>query len=366
MSHEIRTPMNGVIGNIQLLRLTELTKEQDAYLHSIEVSADNLLSLLNDILDLSKIESGRIELEYADFSIRKLIDDVFLTQKSLAFKKNLQLQKEVVDELPDQLYGDQLRIKQILLNLISNSIKFTKNGSIKISAQLHEHNASRTLVGLTVTDTGIGIAPEVLHKIFNPFEQAESGTTRRFGGTGLGLTICRRLATMMGGEITVESTPGIGSSFHVMLPFQQASPTLSTSNNKQQFNALRTSQPLTVLIAEDDIISLRVVELVLKKLGHRSVITDNGRDAFEKWQQGGFDLILSDLQMPYMGGSELVMEIRRSEQETGVHIPVIAMTANVLTGTAEEALIAGFDGYMTKPVTVDALVKELQRCMGAV
>jgi len=219
MSHEIRTPMNGVIGMTHLLRFTELTPTQQDYLESLELSAANLLSLISDILDLSKIEAGKVELEYTDFSLRQAISDLVATQIAHAYEKRLQIIPQVADEIPQLVSGDQLRCKQILLNLLNNAIKFTDQGSITIRAGMVAQSEGQLVVRLTVTDTGIGMTPEVLQRVFASFEQADNSTTRKYGGTGLGLSISRQLAELMGGRIWAESVPGVGSSFHLELPF---------------------------------------------------------------------------------------------------------------------------------------------------
>ncbi len=211
--------MNGVIGMTHLLRFTELTPTQQDYLESLELSAANLLSLISDILDLSKIEAGKVELEYTDFSLRQAISDLVATQIAHAYEKRLQIIPQVADEIPQLVSGDQLRCKQILLNLLNNAIKFTDQGSITIRAGIVARSEGQLVIRLTVTDTGIGMTPEVLQRVFASFEQADNSTTRKYGGTGLGLSISRQLAELMGGRIWAESVPGAGSSFHLELPF---------------------------------------------------------------------------------------------------------------------------------------------------
>ncbi len=367
MSHEIRTPMNGVLGMTELLGFTELTPRQQEYLDCIRSSGKSLLALINDVLDLSKVEAGKVELEYLDFSLRYAIQDVVNTQLSAIHQKHLDLTVTLADDLPEIVKGDQLRFKQVLLNLLNNAIKFTPSGSISITARLLEQQQFSTLVRVEMRDTGIGMAPEVQQRVFEPFTQADSSTTRSYGGTGLGLSICRQLARMMGGGITVESVPGQGSSFFFDLPFGGGSAALA----HQGAAALQPEEtgwsgpPLTVLVAEDNSTNMLYLSGLLGKLGLGMVVAENGSQALGRWQQGGIDLILMDIQMPVMGGEEALRLIRQQEQERGGHTPVIALTAHALRGDRERLLKAGFDGYLPKPLAMQDLHAALQQALAA-
>jgi len=356
MSHEIHNPMNGVIGMLQLLRFTELTDEQKDYLSAIETSADDLLAIINDILDLSKIEAGKIELEISRFSLRRCINDVLLMQTSRAFEKGVQVEARLDEQLPLEVYGDQLRVKQVLLNLLGNAVKFTEEGTISIEARLLQKQDDNSIVQITVSDTGIGMSPEVLGKVFDPFIQADVCTTRRFGGTGLGLTICRQLAELMGGRISATSEEGKGSQFYLELPFRLSTQVVEAEPAASVFGPTPvTSKSQTVLIVEDNLLNQRTAVLLLQNMGYHTKLAGNGEEAVAVWRQGGIDVILMDIHMPVCSGCEALQLIRAEETKTGVHTPIIALTADALKGTDKKLLEAGFDGYLSKPFRQDQL-----------
>ena len=364
MSHELRTPLNGVLGNAQLLEMSEPTGEQKEYLSAIMVSGSNLLSLINNILDLSKIEADKVVLEQADFSLRGCFNDIVRTQRSRIANKRLSLKLQIPHGVPDALIGDALRVKQVLLNLLGNAIKFTQEGSITLSAAIKEQVSGKALIELAVTDTGIGIPKAVADDIFEPFVQADSSTTRQYGGSGLGLTISRRLAELMGGSISFESTEGVGSTFRVLLPFTVVHEVVQErSGSAVAFAARWTGAPLKVLLAEDNAINWQFGRSLLRKLGHVVTLAENGRDALTALEREVFDIVLMDIQMPVMNGEKAVIALREMEKISGAHLPVIALTAYALKGEKEKFLAVGFDGYVSKPLEVKGLVSEMKRVL---
>ena len=361
MSHEIRNPMNGVLGMTQLLEMSELTEEQRKYVAVLRLTGKNLMTLINDILDLSKIEAGKITIEPVEFSLHKCINEVTLIHKHIFIDKKLKLDVDVSEDIPHFMMGDQHRIKQILNNLVGNAVKFTSQGGISLSAHILEHNDASLLVEIAVRDTGTGISPEALEKIFLPFEQEDGSTTRTYGGTGLGLTISRRLAELMGGSISVESSPGAGSCFKVSLPLTAVNKGFATEDAPQTASVSWDGQALRILLVEDDQVSITFKSSLFQKLGFDVTVAKNGRECLSALKNDRFDVVLMDINMPDMNGEEALREIRRIERETHLHQKVIALTAYSLRGDKERFFDEGFDGYVSKPMAVSELVRELKR-----
>jgi len=361
MSHEIRTPMSGLIGNAQLLRLTQLNVEQAGYLTNIETDAKNLMSLINDVLDISKIEAGKLELESAPFSLRSCVAQLLKSQESRIAAKAIVLTHEIAADLPDSLFGDQLRLKQILYNLVGNAIKFTSKGEIRVVVELLERHDDKARFCFSISDTGIGIKPEAREKIFAPFIQADATVSRRFGGTGLGLSICSRLVQQMGGEITVESQEGKGSTFSVTLPFLINSQPLPQETLPQDKKPMWEGAPLRILLADDSETNCMMLSILLSRFGHSVTPAGDGAEVLQQWQKGGFDVVLMDIQMPVMDGMETTRVIREHERKNGGHLPIIALTAHALKETREHMLGSGFDGYVAKPIDLGILHAEMKR-----
>jgi two-component system, sensor histidine kinase and response regulator len=353
--------MNGIIGLTDVVLDTPLSDDQREYLQLVKRSADNLLTIINDILDFSKVESGRLEIESVPFDLHAIIDD---TVRSLGFpagEKGLALHCAIAPGLPRLWRGDPVRIHQILFNLVGNAIKFTTHGAVVVSAA---EDADGRL-HLTVSDSGIGIAPELIGRIFEPFLQADGSVTRRFGGTGLGLSITRRLVALMGGRIWVDSTPGVGSHFHVTLDLPQLQEKVGSGETAAQEAAppaAASVRPLDLLLAEDNPVNQRLAQAVLEKMGHRVVLARNGREACAAWRDGSFDVILMDVQMPEVDGVEATQLIRAAEAAGGRRrTPILAVTANAMAGDRERLLAAGMDDYISKPYKVETLREAVSR-----
>jgi signal transduction histidine kinase/ActR/RegA family two-component response regulator len=356
MSHEIRTPLNGVLGMAQAMAGDELSERQRDRLSVVHRSGEALLAILNDVLDLSKIEAGKLELEHMEFELAEVARGAYSAFTALANKKGLSFALDI-ERARGRYLGDPTRLRQILYNLISNALKFTEQGEIRVTAV-----RKGEILEISVRDTGVGIACENLEKLFAKFDQLDSSTTRRFGGTGLGLAICRELAHLMAGDIAVESELGLGSKFTLRVPLERVGDEKPLATIPEARTAETPDIALRVLAAEDNTVNQLVLKTLLHQMGVEPTVVDNGREAVEAWEGGDWDVILMDVQMPVMDGLSATALIRNREADLKrPRTPIIALTANAMSHQIDQYAAAGMDGHVAKPIQAAELFEVLTR-----
>jgi len=370
-SHEIRTPMNGVLGMLQLLEDTGLSGQQQRYVDMAQQSAMSLLGIIDDILDLSKVEAGRLELESLPFEPTQTLTDVVGLFRERVAAKGLRLGLGIERSLPARLLGDPGRLRQIVTNLLGNAVKFTDQGSVSVHVTGEPRADGGFLLRIAVSDTGIGIDEEARQRLFTPFTQADATTSRRYGGTGLGLAICRKLAELMGGRISAESQPGVGSQFHVEIPYAipddvRHTPMIEHTPERDVKRPPSPGGARRVLLVEDNPINQAVASAMLQKMGLSVELAENGREALERYgADRDFALVFMDVQMPLMDGFEATRRLRSLEAQEGLRrVPVVALTANAMTEDREACLAADMDDFLAKPMTKEALRGVLERWLG--
>ena len=368
MSHEVRTPFHGLMGMLSILRETGLTPRQNDYLRTATESADHLLAVLNDILDMSQLETGRVSINLAPIDLRVLLRDVEALMRPQATTKSLALHLETEPSLPECIMGDSTRIKQILLNLLSNAIKFSDRGAVVLEVRGGSDEQSQPTLQFVVSDTGVGMDEATRRQLFQRSMRGHSASSRRHAGTGLGLEISRKLARLMQGEITVTSRPGDGSVFTFSMPLQALADCASDARaaaGATSAAAGPATQRLLVLVAEDNPVNRQYMAALLDKLGHTAHFTANGAEAVHAAQQQAFDLVLMDLHMPVLDGLSATRAIRALANRTAATVPIVALTADALDETRERCLVAGMNDFLTKPVSPQKLASTLRRLFGS-
>jgi PAS domain S-box-containing protein len=365
MTHEVRTPLNGILGMTGLALETHLQSDQREYLELVKSSAEALLSLVNDVLDFSKYEVGKLGLDCVEFSLQALVQDVLRPLALRASASGLAFESVIEHQVPDRLIGDPLRISQVLRNLAGNAIKFTTHGKVSVNVRAESVDASKVTLCFSIVDTGIGIPAEKHRLIFEPFTQADGSTTRKYGGTGLGLSICSGLVEMMGGRIWVESEVGQGSAFRFALTLELATPTPASEPVSPPSTPPGAKRNLRILVAEDNSVNQRLAVRLLEREGHSVTLAGSGHvalETFERHQLANtqFDLILMDVQMPGLDGLQATARIRERERGSGRRVPIVAMTAQAAESDRLRCLESGMDAYVAKPVRVSDLMRMIQ------